>query len=258
NARDAMPGVGKLTIETANFDIDKDYIKNHLPAAQPGCYMMLSISDNGCGMDKATQAKIFDPFFTTKELGKGTGLGLSTVYGIVKQNKGYIWVYSEPGQGTTFKIYFPCVDKTVQVEKRVHFSAKSLEGSEVILIVDDDPGIRELSRDTLSSYGYNILEAENGEEALAICNEHKAPIHLIITDVVMPKMGGRELEKNISRLYPEIKVLFVSGYTDNAMLQHGVLEEGVAFLEKPFRPVALAQKAREVLDSSQNQEGADI
>ena len=254
NARDAMPGIGKLTIKTANFDLNEDYIKNHLPVAQPGRYIMLAISDNGCGIDKATQSKIFDPFFTTKEQGKGTGLGLSTVYGIVKKNGGYIWVYSEPDKGTTFKIYFPCIDKSVQAEKSVKISAKSLHGSEIILIVEDNSIVRKFCRYSLTEYGYKILEAENGEEALAICKEQKVPIHLIITDVIMPRMGGRELEKNISCIYPEIKVLFVSGYTDNAIMHHGVFEEGVAFLEKPFSSVSLLRKVREVLDSSQNHE----
>ncbi len=247
NARDAINDVGKLTIETNNVVIDEEYVKNHI-SMKPGRYVMLAISDNGCGMDRETLSKIFEPFFTTKEAGKGTGLGLSTVYGIIKQNNGYIWVYSEPGQGTTFKIYFPRVDEPVEKDNEIKVPTGSLKGDEVILVVEDDYSVRKLTVEFLSKFGYSLLEAENGKEALTLLQKKSIYVDLIITDVIMPKMSGRELEKRIAKSHPKTKILFVSGYTDNAIAHHGVLEEGVNFLSKPFRPLELAQKVRMILD----------
>ena len=249
NARDAMPKGGKLIIETKKVYLDKDYAKRHL-SVKPGAYIMLAISDTGVGMDAETKSKIFEPFFTTKERGKGTGLGLSTVYGIVKQSGGNIWVYSEPGKGTTFKIYLARIEEETDKEVKAKPSPESLKGSETILLVEDDHGVRKLARDILTNYGYNVLDAENGDRAISICNQYKKAINLMITDVVMPKMSGRELEKKITPLYPEIKVLFVSGYTDNAIVHHGVLDSDVAFLAKPFSTDALVHKVREMLDTS--------
>jgi PAS domain S-box-containing protein len=249
NARDAMPKGGKLIIETKKVYLDKDYAKRHL-SVKPGAYIMLAISDTGVGMDAETKSKIFEPFFTTKERGKGTGLGLSTVYGIVKQSGGNIWVYSEPGKGTTFKIYLARIEEETDKEVKAKSSPESLKGSETILLVEDDHGVRKLARDILTNYGYHVLDAENGDRAISICNQYKKAINLMITDVVMPKMSGRELEKKITPLYPEIKVLFVSGYTDNAIVHHGVLDSDVAFLAKPFGTDSLVHKVREVLDTS--------
>jgi len=248
NARDAMPMGGKLTIETANVDLDKNYLSEHGIEGTPGHYVMLAISDTGSGMDKETQEHIFEPFFTTKELGKGTGLGLSTVYGIAKQNKGFIWVYSEPGQGTTFKIYLPKVKEGAEAEEKEQTPVLELGGSETVLIVEDDDGLRKIAETVLKQRGYKVLKAENGEDALRVSEAHDGSIDLLITDVVMPKMGGRETAERLQPLYTQIKVIYMSGYTDNAIVRHGVLEPGLNFLEKPFTPEGLAQKVREVLD----------
>ena len=248
NARDAMPKGGNLTIETTNIDLDEDYFQDHGVENPPGPYVMMAISDTGIGMDKEIQSHIFEPFFTTKGIGRGTGLGLSTVYGIVKQNHGYIWAYSEPGQGTTFKVYLPSVgEDAVSVEEK-KISKDKLTGSETVLIVEDDSSIRKLARKVLQAYGYNVLDAEEGEQALRIIEEHEGPIHLLVTDVVMPKMSGRELAERLQSLRPEVKVIYMSGYTDDAIAHHGVLEQGVNFIEKPFTPKGLARKVREVLD----------
>ena len=247
NARDAMPQGGKLTIETANADLDENYLREHGIEETPGPYVMLAISDTGSGMDKETQEHIFEPFFTTKEVGKGTGLGLSTVYGIVKQSNGFIWVYSEPGKGTTFKVYLPKVKGDVEPEEKEQTSVDDLGGSETVLIVEDDNRLLKFAQKVLQSYGYRILAAENGEEALKIGKEHEGPIHLMITDVVMPKMGGREAAELLHH-YPQMKVIYMSGYTDNAIVHHGVLAPGLNFLQKPFSPEGLARKVREVLD----------
>ncbi|MCG2777425.1 MAG: PAS domain S-box protein [Desulfobacterales bacterium] len=248
NARDAMPQGGKLTIETANVDLEEDYFVNHGVVAVPGPYVMLAVSDTGCGMDKETQSRIFEPFFTTKEKGKGTGLGLSTVYGIVKQSNGYVWVYSEPGRGTTFKIYLSRVKGEAVLLKKEKGPTEKLKGSEAVLIVEDDAALRNLAQKTLHLYGYSVLEAENGEEALRVSKEHEGPIHLMITDVVMPKMCGKETAERLQPLYPQMKVIYMSGYTDNAIAHHGVLEPGLNFLEKPFTPQGLVRRVREVLD----------
>jgi len=205
---------------------------------------------DGTGMEE-TRSHIFEPFFTTKEVGKGTGLGLATVYGIVKQSGGYIWVYSEPGQGTTFKIYLPAVERETVQGKKEQTSADDLTGSETILIAEDDDALRNLAREILQQQGYRILEAENGIEALRISEEHGGQIHLMITDVVMPKMGGKEVADRLQPLYPQMKVIYMSGYTDNSIAHHGILAPGLNFLEKPFTPEGLARKVRKVLDKKQ-------
>ena len=248
NARDAMPGGGKLTIETVNVDLDEDYVREHDAGLQPGPYVMLGVSDAGTGMDEETRSLIFEPFFTTKEEGEGTGLGLSTVYGIVKQSGGYIWVYSEPGQGTTFKIYLPAVEGEAVSREKEEISPERLTGSETILIVEDDDKVRNLVCEILEPQGYSILEAENGIEALRVSEEHGDQIHLMIADVIMPKMGGRELAERLRPLRPDMKVIYMSGYTDNAILHHGVLSPGIEFLQKPISSEALKRKVREVLD----------
>ncbi len=248
NARDAMPRGGKLTIETANVDLDENYLRNHDMKYQPGPYVMLAVSDTGSGMNKETQARIFEPFFTTKEMGKGTGLGLSTVYGIIKQSNGYIWVYSEPGVGTTFKIYLPKVKEDAKPEEKKRIPVHEPGGSEIVLIVEDDDRLRKFARKALQRYGYTVLEAENGEEALQVGEAHEEPIHLLLTDVVMPKMTGRETAERLQPLRPEMKVLYMSGYTGNTIADDGVLAPELNYLEKPFTPESIARKVREVLD----------
>jgi CheY-like chemotaxis protein len=209
---------------------------------------MLAVSDSGVGIPREIQAHIFEPFFTTKEQGKGTGLGLATVYGIVKQSGGYIEVDSEPGRGTTFRIYLPRVDTTVPVVDRATRPAAAAGGTETILLVEDEEGVRELARDILRSSGYTVLEARSGSEALLICERHQGPLDLLLTDVVMPRMSGRELAERLAPLRPDLSVLYMSGYTDDAVIRHGVLGAGTAFLQKPFTPAALIQRVRETLD----------
>jgi two-component system, cell cycle sensor histidine kinase and response regulator CckA len=248
NARDAMPKGGRLAIETANVELDEDYSSRHI-AVQPGRYVMLAVSDNGEGMDAQTQARVFEPFFTTKEQGKGTGLGLSTVYGIVKQSGGNIWVYSEVGWGTTFKIYLPRVDQAV--EQVVPGDAQAIlpHATETVLLVEDEEMILKAAREILELHGYRVLAASSSKEALVLCQTHRETIDLMITDVVMPQMGGPELAEQLRPLRPGMKVLYMSGYTDDAIAHHGVLEAGTAFLEKPFTTRALAHKVREVLNA---------
>ncbi len=250
NARDAMPRGGRLTIETANVEMDALQVGHHA-TMQPGSYVMLAVSDNGSGMDAATQSHIFEPFFTTKEKGKGTGLGLATVYGIVKQSGGYIWVYSEVGSGSTFKIYLPRAGGSVSPEpvNNLKVPAPSLRGTETVLLVEDEESVRKLAAQYLADQGYTVVQASNGLEALRLCSEYTAPIHLLVTDVVMPGMGGRDLADRLATLRPDTRVLFVSGYTGNAIVHHGVLDPGTFLLSKPFRPLELAQKVREVLDT---------
>jgi PAS domain S-box-containing protein len=247
NARDAMPKGGKITIETGHIRLDEAYAREHV-AVQPGRFVVLTVSDTGLGMDAETQKRIFDPFFTTKEVGKGTGLGLSTVYGIVKQSEGSIWVYSEIGRGTTFKVYLPRVDEVADEEALANGSQLVQGGSETILLVEDEELVRNLAVEILEQYGYAVIAAANGEEGLRLCKSFTGRIDLMITDVVMPQMSGRELAEKIAALWPETRVLYMSGYTDDAIVRHGILDEQMAFIQKPFLPDALARKARELLD----------
>ncbi|MCL5883843.1 MAG: PAS domain S-box protein [Deltaproteobacteria bacterium] len=251
NARDSMPEGGKLTIETANAHLDDLYARRH-QAVREGPHVMLAVSDTGCGIPREIQHRIFDPFFTTKEPGKGTGLGLSTVYGIVKQNMGNIWVYSEPGRGTTFKIYFPMVDvspEPASPAERASEETETRRGCETLLVAEDDDLVRDLIRTILSGTGYTVLEARDGMEAWEIARRHEGPIHMLVTDVVMPRMGGRELAALFAGQRTGAKVLFLSGYTDDAIVRHGVLEAGVEFIQKPFRPAELVQRIRTLLNA---------
>jgi PAS domain S-box-containing protein len=246
NARDAMPGGGKLTIETRNTELDETYARAHHDV-KPGPYVLLSVSDTGCGIPPEVMSHIFEPFYTTKEQGKGTGLGLATVYGIVKQSGGHVSVYSEPGIGTTFRIYLPPVPGPAALEQAVE-TPPMPGGSETILLVEDEDAVRTLARHILQLCGYNVIEAGNGVEALRQIKEHQGPVHLILTDVVMPGMAGRALVERLAALRPEARVLYMSGYTDDAVIRHGILEAETAFLQKPFAPHMLATKVREVLD----------
>jgi PAS domain S-box-containing protein len=248
NARDAMPHGGKLTLETSNEQLDESYAQRHQPTVA-GRYVMLAVTDTGHGMSPETQARIFEPFYTTKEVGKGTGLGLSMVYGIVKQSGGYIWVYSEPDRGTTFKIYLPRVDQPAETTGLENRSRSVQRGTETILLVEDDPQLRQLSSSVLAHCGYKVLTANGPEEGLAICRENHRDIRLLVTDVVMPRMNGRQLAEQIVQVAPNVKVLYISGYTSNAIVHYGVLDAGLWFLPKPFTLSALVAKVREVLDS---------
>jgi PAS domain S-box-containing protein len=248
NAKDAMPNGGKLTIETANVLLDESYARSRIGVI-PGRYVMLSVSDTGSGMTPEIKERIFEPFFTTKEKGKGTGLGLSTVYGIIQQSGGDVWVYSEPGVGTTFKIYLPTIEEGTKPLRPTAVPTKSTQGFETILLVEDEEMVRKLACTVLQKNGYTVLEASNGEEALRIVQgQNGNPIHLMVTDVVMPGMSGRQLAERLLPLRPEMKVLYMSGYTDDAIVHHGVLDPGIAYIQKPFAPDAFASKVREILD----------
>jgi PAS domain S-box-containing protein len=258
NARDAMPDGGRLTIETSNVELDQGYAATHT-SVEPGLYVMLTVTDTGCGMDAATQGRIFEPFFTTKGPGKGTGLGLATVYGVVKQSGGYIYVYSEVNHGTTFKIYLPQVTAEIDKPTAEGEKKRSARGSETILFVEDEQSVRELVRDYLVGAGYCMLEAPDGVQALKVAAAHPGPIHMLITDVVMPHLSGPELATKLSSERAGLRVLFISGYTDDTVFRHGVLEGGVAFLQKPFNLKALSQKIREVLSGEPTSvPGADL
>jgi signal transduction histidine kinase/ActR/RegA family two-component response regulator len=251
NARDAMKDGGKITIETANVELDPAYSDMHITVT-PGSYVMLAVSDTGIGMDAETKSHIFEPFFTTKEVGKGTGLGLSMIYGIVKQSGGNIWVYSEPGKGTTFKIYLPRVQavstETISLSK--HTDVARALSTETILLVEDEEMVRKLASDILRDKGYQVLVAKTGEEAVRICKEYGGPIHLMLTDVVMPEMNGRKLAENVSEIQQNMKVVYMSGYTDDSIIHHGVLAPGTNFIEKPFTSETLTSKIRQVLEKS--------
>ena len=246
NARDAMPDGGMVTISTANVELGKD-IGAHLEGG-PGPHVMLAVSDTGCGMDADTRSRLFEPFFTTKPQGKGTGLGLATVYGIVRQSGGTIYVYSEPGRGSTFKIYLPEVAPPATRAARVSQPPPRLDGDETVLLVEDESAVRALARKVLETHGYTVLEADRGARALELSDAHRGVVHLLVTDVVMPEMGGREVAQQLARRRPDMRVLFMSGYTDDAVVLHGVLAADVAYLQKPFTPQGLLRKVRAVLD----------
>jgi two-component system, cell cycle sensor histidine kinase and response regulator CckA len=247
NARDAMPGGGKLTLETQTVFLSEAYARTHL-GVRPGRYAMLAVSDTGVGMDRETQSHIFEPFFTTKEKGKGTGLGLATVFGIVQQSGGSIWVYSEPGGGSVFRVYLPAVEDAEKAAPEMPPLA-TLRGAETILLVEDQKEVREVAREILLRCGYQVLDASGAAEALSICEREARPIELLLTDVVMPQMSGRELAERVASLRPEARVLFMSGYTEDAILRHGILAADVAYLQKPLAPEPLARRVREVLDA---------
>ena len=248
NARDAMPRGGRVTIETANVTLSAQSALRHV-SVRAGEHVMLAVSDTGIGMDQETQARIFEPFFTTKDLGKGTGLGLSTVYGIVKQSGGNIWVYSEPGLGTVIKVYLPRIDDaTVSTLENLAQEANAPRGSETILLVEDEDVVRGLARKILMQAGYHVLDAKSGAEAIRLCRAHIGSIDLLLTDVVMPEISGKEVADRLLEIRPAIRVLFMSGYTDEAIVQHGVLDANVKFIQKPFTWVGLTRKVREVLN----------
>jgi CheY-like chemotaxis protein len=250
-----MPRGGHLIVETENVDLDAEYVRRHM-GARPGPHVMLSVSDSGLGIPREILPHIFEPFFTTKEQGRGTGLGLATVYGIVKQSGGYIEVDSEPDRGTTFRIYLPRVDAASPALERSSRPPAAAGGTETILLVEDEEGVRELARDILRASGYAVIEARNGPEALLLSERHQGPLDLLLTDVVMPRMSGRELAERLAPLRPSMSVLYMSGYTDDAIIRHGVLGADTAFLQKPFTPATLVQRVRETLDLSRREAAA--
>jgi CheY-like chemotaxis protein len=247
NSRDAMPVGGKLILETENVYLDEEYARNHV-SVKPGNYVRLSVSDTGRGMTQEVKDRVFEPFFTTKEKDRGTGLGLSTAYGIVKQSGGNIWVYSEPGKGTTFKIYLPRVDEAVEELEEKKYLETIPRGSETVLVVEDEEVVRRLALLVLKKQGYKVLEAAQSGDALLICEQNKEPIHLILTDVVMPRMSGPEFIDRLQQVRQDFKVLYMSGYTDEAVVHHGVREREMDFIQKPFSLEALSRKVRDVLD----------
>ena len=247
NARDAMSRGGKLTIETANVELNDEYIRMH-PQVRPGPYVMLAVSDTGIGMTPEVREHIFEPFFTTKGKGKGTGLGLSIIHGIVKQSGGEIWVYSEPGKGSTFKIYLPRVFEEAEAWRHAPTGLPMPRGGETVLVVEDEAPVKKMVRGILARLGYAVLEAENGNKALELCGSFPEPIHLMVTDVVMPGMAGPDLARAVRILRPETRIMFMSGYTEYSMLQHELIEPDADFLQKPFAPEEFAQRVRAVLD----------
>jgi CheY-like chemotaxis protein len=249
NARDAMPGGGRLTIELANTTLDQEYARSH-PEVHPGPYVMLSVSDTGIGMSRSVQQRIFEPFFTTKQPGKGTGLGLAMVYGIVKQSDGHIWVYSEEGVGTHFKIYLPIVEGLPNLSDAAPAETKLPGGNEAVLLVEDDDSVRSMILRILSEHGYRLTAARDGIEALQISESPEADFELLITDVIMPKMNGRELAEALTRKRPDLKVLYISGYAHDGMVHHGVLDAGVTLLEKPFSKLDLLRYVRAALSKT--------
>jgi len=247
NSRDSMPAGGTVTIETQNIYLDKDYIGAQMNVA-PGEFVRITVTDTGEGIDKEVQKRIFEPFFTTKEAGEGTGLGLSTVYGIIKQTGGDVLVYSELGQGTTFRIHLPATDAVVKKPKWAAGTDEKYLGTETILLVEDEETVRNLVREVLSENGYTVLEAKDGIDALSVCEAYADPIHMLLTDVVMPKMGGGELKRKVVEKFPAMKVLFMSGYTDNSVANRDVFDSANEFLEKPFTADGLSRKVREVFE----------
>ncbi|HKS15778.1 MAG TPA: ATP-binding protein, partial [Planctomycetota bacterium] len=247
NARDAMPEGGRLTIETRDVELDESYTRSH-PEVHPGPYVMLAVSDTGAGMDPETQSRIFEPFFTTKERGKGTGLGLSTVYGIIRQSGGHIWVYSERDRGSTFKVYLPRADRKTETHKSAVFKPKPEGGTEGVMVVEDEEPVRKLLCSVLRSSGYRVSDAGSGSEALEVKRNSKDAIQLLVTDLVMPGMGGRELAEQMMAAQPGLKVLYISGYTEDVIMRKGELTAGTAFLSKPFTPETLLRCVRDLLD----------
>jgi CheY-like chemotaxis protein len=249
NARDAMPDGGHVTIKTANVVLEADDLAKHYEV-EPGEYVLLTVSDTGCGMSEAVKARIFEPFFTTKEMGKGTGLGLATVFGIVKQNNGYIWIYSEEGRGSTFKVYLPRVAQASSRPARPRWTEPLPQGSETILLVEDEQTVRELIAEMLRRQGYQVLEAKDGLEALELAGQLNGTLSLLVTDVIMPRMNGKELANKMVQVHPHVKTLFISGYTDDMIARHGVLEAGVEFIEKPFSSASLVNRVHQVLQGT--------
>jgi signal transduction histidine kinase len=250
NARDAMPGGGRLRIETSNATLDSTYMKQHgVGDTEPGDYVMVAVRDTGIGMDRETQARIFEPFFTTKESGRGTGLGLAMVYGIVKQSGGYVWVYSEPGQGTTFKIYLPRSEDAVRAIQRDTIRIEDLRGTERVLLVEDEDPVREVSARLLKRAGYTVVDSKDGQRALDEFDRHHAAFDIVITDMAMPGMGGRELAQRLRSRSPDIPIVFMSGYTDDEELRSSLVDSRALFIEKPFTPELLLSKVREALVS---------
>jgi len=247
NAADAMPRGGRLSIETRNVTLDEHYRERHLPVT-PGQYVKLGVADTGVGIDEATCQRIFEPFFTTKGAGRGTGLGLATVYGIVKQGGGDIVVHSQPGQGASFEIYLPRVTRADAAAVASSSEAGSKKGSETLLLVEDDDAVRRLARVTLEHYGYHVIEASNPREAAQRADGYQGPIHLLVSDVIMPESHGPPLFERLTSARPGLRVLYMSGYADDAIVRHGIMVEGAPFLQKPFTPLALSRKVREVLD----------